>query len=157
MVQVKTLLELHYGTVSGHIKKLPKGAKFHIKTPLGTVAVLGNRWQVSANYNAVREEFILTVKNIDGKVNIISRFKGSLDYGRDYIADKHYESSMRKSRVESIPPKHTVNIRMSIHDPHKIIDLENYPPSQGGIQPPEIIPPVLTPEDPGVVVISPDE
>ena len=160
----QALLELNYGKVSGHVKKLRAGSRFDIETPLGTAAIRGTTFAVEIHYNAERGEFILTVHNKDGNVNIISRYAGSFEYGRGNIGDKGYDSSVSDDTVEAIPPAHFVVIRLSDQDPYydAIINaLKNYPPFQNEDTQPEIIvvPPIVVTsevEDQSTTIASPN-
>ncbi len=157
----QSLLELNYGKVSGHTKKLRQGSTFHIETPLGTAAIRGTHYTVEIRYNAERGEFLLIVTNKDGKVDIISDYIGNFEYGRGNIGDKRYDSTLTDDKSEAIPPAHTIVIRLSKLDPayDDIINaLKNYAPFQGGDDRPETIIIVTPPiEDPGVQIASPNE
>ena len=67
----QTLLELNYGKLSGHVKKLRRDSQFEIETPLGTAAIRGTQWSAMLIYNSEREEYLFVVKNFDGMVDII--------------------------------------------------------------------------------------
>lgn len=160
-------LELNYGKVTGHVKKLRAGSDFMVHTPIGTAAIRGTVFSVSLRYNKERNEMILVVENADGLVDIISQFSGDLDFGRGNTADKGFGNSSGENKRQAIPPRHKVVIRIS-HD-HPMYDdiiqaLENYPPFQSDGQQPIIITlpgeeddqPPFTEEDPGVIIISPE-
>lgn len=156
----QSLLELNYGKVSGHVKQLRAGSEFDIETPLGTAAIRGTKFIVEIRYNAERGEFIMIVHNKDGKVNIISRYAGSFEYGRGNVGDKGYDSSVSDDTIEAIPPAHIIVIRLSEDDPHfnQLIDRKiNFPPT-GKLPPIEIIfeGPEVTPEDQDTVIASPN-
>ncbi len=143
----QALLELNYGKVSGHVKKLRSGSEFYIETPLGTAAIRGTTFKVELRYNAERGEFMLFIYNYDGKVDIMSRYAGVFKYGRSNIGDKGYDSNGTNDRSEPIPPAHIIVIRLSRDDPHfhDIIHLiKNFPP---------FVSPPLTPEPP---IYNPD-
>ncbi len=153
----QTLLELNYGKLSGHVKKLRQDSNFDVETPLGTAAIRGTRWSALLIYNAERGEFILTVKNYDGLVDIISRYIGQFEYGKGNIGDKGYDSSLSDDTRELIPAAHTVVIRLHRGDPlfDDLFDLiKNVTPSGPS--------PVITPGGPGggddfgVIVVSPE-
>ena len=157
----QSLLELNYGKVSGHVKKLRSGSEFNIETPLGTAAIRGTKFQVELRYSVERGEFILIVHNKDGKVNIISRYGGSFEYGRGNVGDKGYDSAVSDDTIEAIPPAHIIVIRLSKDDPNydRIINaVKNYPPTKS---PSAVIPvgpvgPEITPEDQDTVIASPN-
>lgn len=157
----QVLLELNYGELDGHVKKLQQGSKFDVHTPIGTAAIRGTKFTVKLKYNAERGEFTLVVKNKDGKVNIISRYAGSFEYD-NAIGDKGYLSALSDDKEESIPSKHTVIIRLHRGDPFfedlfQII--RNYIPEEDRPDPSdddEIIIKIVTPDDPGTQVVSPN-
>jgi hypothetical protein len=157
----QTLLELNYGEVSGHVKKLQQGSKFFIKTPLGTAAIRGTNFTVKLYYNPEIGEFLLQITNADGYVDVISSYDGDFEFGKGNISDKVYNSNLGSDRdPEPIPETKTVVIRLSRYDPSftALFDmLKNYiptEPSPGWI---ELAIPVVTPEDPGVTIVSPED
>ena len=161
----QSLLELNYGKVSGHVKKLRAGSEFLIETPLGTAAIRGTNFTVEIRYNAERGEFILFVRNLNGKVDIISRYAGSFEYGRGNVGDKGFDTGISDDKSDPIPPAHIIVIRLSEDDPHydDIVDrLKNYPPFKNEGTQPEVFTDddddddVVTPEDQAVEIISPN-
>lgn len=158
----RTLLELNYGALSGHVKKLQPDSSFDVETPLGTAAIRGTFFTVSLLYNVERGEFSLIVKNIDGLVDIISRYVGQLEWGEGNIGEKVYDSSISEATTEPIPRTHTFVIRIHQDDPYfeDLFDIiENYIPTGPA--------PVITPggfgdddddddDDFGVIVVSPE-
>jgi hypothetical protein len=136
--QSQTLLELNYGELNGHVKKLQSGSRFDIQTPLGTAAIRGTTYNVRYFFNATRNESILSVTNIDGLIDIISRFSGPLEFSGN-VADKGYDNTATEESAEPIPASHTVIIR-------------NYE-TESDLPLPA---PTFTPEDPGVIVVSPE-
>jgi hypothetical protein len=159
----QTLLTLNYGKVNGHVKQLREGSIFYIQTPLGTAAIRGTKFFAELRHNIARREFVLIVKNMDGKVDILSRYAGTIEYGRGNVGDKGFESG-GSERSEAIPPAHTVVIRISEDDADygAIIDrLKNYSPAQSEDTQPVIIvlppTPPVTPEDNDTVIASPNQ
>ncbi|HKK19400.1 MAG TPA: FecR domain-containing protein [Opitutales bacterium] len=160
----QTLLELNYGKLSGHVKELRSDSKFHVETPLGTAAIRGTQWSALLIYNAEREEFLLVVKNLDGLVDIISRYLGTIEYGEGNIGDKGYDSSIDEQTRELIPQDHTVVLRLRKSDPYfddLLQIIKNYAPTGPK--------PVITPgpgpgpgpgdpedDDFGIIVVSPE-
>lgn len=157
----QVLLELNYGELDGHVKKLQVGSKFDVQTPIGTAAIRGTTFTIKLTYNAERGEFILVVKNKDGKVNIISRYAGSFEYDQA-IGDKGYLGALSDDKEEAIPSKHTIIIRLHRGDP--LFDdifgiIKNYIPEDERPDPnddDELIIKIVTPEDPGTQVVSPN-
>lgn len=155
----QTLIELNFGQVDFHVKKLRPNSSFDIESPLGTAAIRGTQGFARLFYNAERGEFIFFVKNFDGLVDIISRFAGEIEYGQGNIGDKGYDSGLTNENVEPIPVAHTVIIRLSRGDP--LYDalfrgLRNFIPTEPKAGEPDLPLPEITPEDPGVIVISPE-
>lgn len=156
----QTLLSLNYGKLSGHVKKLQTGSTFNVETPLGTAAIRGTKWSALLIYNAERGEFLLSVKNMDGLVDIISRYVGSIEYGSGNVGDKGYDAGLSDTVRELIPQDHTIVIRLQKGDPYfdDLFDLiQNYIPDGPS--------PVITPGGPfsgddgddfGIIVVSPE-
>ena len=67
----QTLLELDYGQLDGHVKKLTKESSFDIKTALGTAAIRGTRFRIGLLFTA--NKFRLTITNFDGLVDLITQ------------------------------------------------------------------------------------
>lgn len=143
--QSQTLLELNYGKLSGHVKKLKPGSDFMVQTPLGTAAIRGTTFTTQLFYNAERGEFIFLVENIDGAVDVISRYFGG-------------EAAAESS--QSVPVGEQVVIRLQRGSPEfdSVFSLvENYIPTDPA---PGLIPlpaPEFTPEDMGIIVVSPED
>lgn len=156
----QTLLELNYGELSGHVKKLRPGSNFSIETPLGTAAIRGTKFTIKLFYNAERGEFMLIVKNVDGIVDIISRYLGEIQYGRGNVGNTAYDSGLSDDKAEPIPQNHSVVIHLHRGDPafDTLFNLvKNFIPSNprpGFIALPA---PEFTPDDPGVIVVSPED
>lgn len=136
----QTLLELNYGKLNGHVKQLRSDSKFHVNTPLGTAAIRGTVWSMTFIYNAERGEFLLTVKNFDGLVDIISKYVGQFEYGEGNTGDKPYDAGVTEAVRELIPASYTIVIRINVNDPffdELLYDNKEYIPSGPG--------PVITP------------
>lgn len=160
----QTLLELNYGQISGHVKKLRSDSSFMIETPLGTAAIRGTKFSILLIYNAERGEFILIVKNFDGLVDIISRYAGEFEYGAGDTGDKGYEHGMSDDKREAIPQGKRIVLRIGKDDPfydELFSVIEDYLPDGPK--------PVLSPgkplgididddgeDDIGIIVVSPE-
>ena len=147
----QSLLQLNYGKISGHVKSLKAGSRFDIETPLGTAAIRGTKFVINLLYNAKRSEYILSVLNIDGRVDIISRFGEADKYGRGNKAQKGYDTNSKKT-AEANPPAHQVIISITENDPsfEQVINREvNFPPFKNNDTQPEgpELPTEITPED----------
>lgn len=158
----QTLLELNYGKLSGHVKKLHSGSQFHVDTPLGTAAIRGTKFSALLIYNASRGEFLLTVKNYDGLVDIISRYVGQFEYGKGNVGDKGYDSSLSDEAKELIPENHTIVIRLHKGDPY-FEDLFQLIRNHMPTDPKPVITPGPGPgpgdpegDDFGIIVVSPE-
>ena len=157
----QSLLQLNYGKVSGHVKSLKAGSRFDIETPLGTAAIRGTKFVIECRYDAKRLEYHLIVNNLNGKVDIISRYPGAVKYGRENHADKGYDPEASEE-TEALPPAHKIIIRFSSNNPNfeRIVSPEvNFPPFKNNDTQPEIpvLPPEVTPEDQDTVVASPNQ
>lgn len=137
--QSQTLLELNYGELGFHVKKLQAGSTFNIETPLGTAAIRGTQGTVKLYYNAELGEFILIVTNDDGLVDFIGL--------SDNIA-------------ESIPQNQEYIIRLHRGDP-LFDDLfkayKNYIPTEPTPGDLPLPTPIFTPDDEGVIIVSPED
>lgn len=144
----QVLIELNFGRLSGHTKKLQSNSSFEIETLFGTAAIRGTRWSAMLIYNAAREEFTFTITNIDGAADIISNYDGSGN-----VDDKIFDSSLEETR-EAIPTGSKVVLRLRKTDPFfdVLFDrIKNDMPT--GPQP------VITPDpgdDFGIIVVSPE-
>lgn len=158
--QSQALLELNYGEVGFHVKKLQPGSSFDIETPLGTAAIRGTQGSVQLTYNAQIEVFTLKIKNNDGLVDILSKYNGGLSYGNGNTASTGYNSNS-KVKPHKIPQGNTVVIRLTRGD--KLFDdliaaYEQYiPPTTPKPRILQLPDPIFTPEDPGVIIVSPED
>ena len=76
----QTLLELDYGQLDGHVKKLSNTSSFNIKTPLGTAAIRGTRFSISLLFTG--DKLILSVSNFDGLVDILTQSSSKVVTGK---------------------------------------------------------------------------
>lgn len=156
------LLELNYGALRGHVKKLRSDSRFDIETPLGTAAIRGTNWSALLIYNTERQEFLFSVKNFDGVVDIISRYMGTIEYGAGNVGDKGYDASIDEETRDVIPEDHTVVLRLRKGQPgfDGLFNLiENTKPT--GSKPVVTPGPVPGTGDPdgddfGIIVVSPE-
>ncbi|MEM8867645.1 MAG: FecR domain-containing protein [Verrucomicrobiota bacterium] len=146
----QTMLELNYGTVSGHVKKLKPGSNFNIETALGTAAIRGTIWTVQLKYNPGTGELALIIRNRGGLIDLIGGIVGS---------GSEYRFSGGKKIRKAIDSLNFVVVRLNRNDPNyeEIVNaIQDYFPSD---QTTVVIPlptPVLTPEDPSVIIVSPE-
>ena len=76
----QTLLELDYGQLDGHVKKLSNTSSFNIETPLGTAAIRGTRFSISLLFTG--NKLILSVSNFDGLVDILTKSSSKVVTGK---------------------------------------------------------------------------
>jgi len=76
----QTLLELDYGQLDGHVKKLSSASSFNIETPLGTAAIRGTRFSISLLFTG--NKLVLSVSNFDGLVDILTKSSSKVVTGK---------------------------------------------------------------------------
>lgn len=109
-------VELNYGVINGQVPHSSSGM-FSVYTPLGVPEVQAGRFMVNSIFNVERQEMILQVENMDGRVGLRSRYAGTMEYGRYYAGDKNYNGAMTEDIAE-IPPQHMAIIRLPVRDPY---------------------------------------
>ena len=168
----KTLLELDYGQLDGHVKKLTKESSFNIKTALGTAAIRGTKFRIRLLFTA--NKLRLTITNFVGLVDLITQttapvISGDIDDGEGNTFDPDSNVS-----TTPIPPAGECNVETNQGSPvfNAIIGGLSAIPgldvavSSDGTLSVEIdlggfIPaPEITPDpgtDPAIIVVSPGE
>ena len=167
----QTLLELDYGQLDGHVKKLTKESSFNIKTALGTAAIRGTKFRIRLIFTA--NKLRLTITNFVGLVDLITQttapvISGDIDEGEGNTFDSD-------SNVDTtpIPPAGECNVETNEGSPvfeAVISGLSAIPGLDvgvsddgtlsveidlGGFIPaPEVTPDPET--DPGIIVVSPE-
>ena len=144
-----TLLNLNYGSLLGHVKKLTDASKFNVKTPLGVTVVRGTRFRVAFNYDSLSNHFRFVSQNIDGIVDVITDTEGQdIDYGTQNNVNLRLATAGDASTVMiAVPPAHVVSVTLPLDDPmaKQIVDLEKNiaPGATDGILP---LPPIFPPK-----------
>ena len=166
----QTLLELDYGQLDGHVKKLTKESSFNINTALGTAAIRGTRFSIRLFFTA--NKLRLTIVNFDGLVDLITQttapvISGDIDEGEGNTFDS--ESSVDTT---PIPPAGECNVETNEGNPvfdAIVSGLSSVPGLDVSVSPdgdlsveidiggfipaPEITPDPET--DPGIIQVSP--
>ena len=166
----QTLLELDYGQIDGHVKKLTKESSFDINTALGTAAIRGTRFSIRLFFTA--NKLRLTIVNFDGLVDLITQttapvISGDIDEGEGNTFDS-------ESNVDTtpIPPAGECNVETNEGSPvfdAIVSGLSSVPGLDVSVSPdgdlsveidiggfipaPEITPDPET--DPGIIQVSP--
>ena len=152
-------ISLNYGIITGEAPRSSRGM-FSVYTPLGTPEIGAGRFMVNSIFNVERQEMVLQVGNMDGRVALRSRYAGAMEYGRYYTGAKNYNGAMTEDTAE-LPPQHTAIIRLPVEDPYfadRVDMARNFAPEVMEHPPSPVIAvvvPTLTPEDPSVQVASP--
>ena len=167
----QTLLELDYGQLDGHVKKLRKESSFNVKTALGTAAIRGTKFRIRLLFTA--NKLRLTITNFDGLVDLITQttapvISGDIDDGEGNTFDSD-------SNVDSTPIPPAGECNVDTDDGSSVFDavisgLSSIPGLEVGISDdgtlsveidlggfipaPEITPDPET--DPGIIVVSPE-
>lgn len=105
----KWLLQLEYGELSGHVKQLREDSVFNIITEFGTVEVYGTNFSVGYYYDTSTIQFIFSVENEDGLVNLSSQFSEDIDFGSGSAASVAFDPEGEKV-TKFIPPGHSVRV-----------------------------------------------
>ena len=138
--QSQVLLELNYGELEGHVKKLQKDSTFDIQSPIGTAAIRGTRFVTVYTYNKVRDELNFAVKNVDGIIELTSEFAGP---------------------TGDVPQGETSVIRVNRRNPEfaGLAGLvAGFAPQQDSpsLDSEGVLEQIFTPEDPGTQIVSPN-
>ena len=110
-------LELKYGNLKGNVESLREDSEFRIKTKLGDALVSGNMFFVELYYDSFRKEFVFNVQNIDGNIDLVTKFSGPIEFERNGMAKKSYDSEADSLQIVRIPPKQTFSVRKSRYSP----------------------------------------
>jgi hypothetical protein len=166
----QTLLELDYGQLDGHVKKLSNTSSFNINTPLGTAAIRGTRFSISLGFSGGK--FTLSISNFDGLVDLITQTSAAVITGDTGDGEGNNFDGGQDAATTPIPAGGDCDVSASPGNPvlNAIVSGLSAAPgldvslSADGtlkveIDVSTIIPaPVITPDpvtDPGVIVVSP--
>jgi hypothetical protein len=166
----QTLLELDYGQLDGHVKKLSNTSSFSINTPLGTAAIRGTRFSISLGFSGGK--FTLSISNFDGLVDLITQTSAAVITGDTGDGEGNNFDGGQDAATTPIPAGGDCDVSASPGNPvlNAIVSGLSAAPgldvslSADGtlkveIDVSTIIPaPVITPDpvtDPGVIVVSP--
>ena len=166
----QTLLELDYGQLDGHVKKLTNRSSFNINTPLGTAAIRGTRFSISLGFSGGK--FILSISNFDGLVDLITQTSAAVITGDTGDGEGNNFDGAQDATTTPVPAGGNCDVSASPGNPvlNAIVSGLSAAPgldvslSADGtlkveIDVSTIIPaPVITPDpvtDPGVIVVSP--
>ena len=108
-----TVLTLKYGNIRGHVDGLRKDSEFRINTIMGDAMVAGKTFFIELYYDSIRRDFVLNVQNINGMIDLITKFSGSLRFGRNPVVVKSYDAKADDLQVVRIPPKRVMSVRKS--------------------------------------------
>ncbi len=112
----KTILELKYGKIKGHVSSLREDSEFRINTILGDVEASKNLFFVELFYSPLMSEYVLNVQNINGLVNLYTKFSGYVKFGRKGVAKKSYDATSEITQIIRIPPNKILSIKSSSLD-----------------------------------------
>lgn len=115
--QSKFVLELKYGSLRGHAKGLRDDSEFRIKTSLGDVLALENLFFAELYYDSFQRSIVLNVQNVNGLVDLITKFSKPLKFGRKSKIKQTYEPNAENFQVVRIPPKRSISMQGSVSDP----------------------------------------
>ena len=178
----QTLLELNYGQLDGHVKKLSGTSSFMIKTPLGTAAIRGTKFSVKLVLDIDTNKFELTIRNLDGLVDFIGQNTAayyaidSINGDPEKVENEFDDEALTEPTI--LPEETALIITCGQENPvaNAIIGVLAAIPGvdvevnvDGGItisvgapddtnEVNDPLPtPVITPEDPGIIVVSPED
>lgn len=111
-----TVLELQYGNVRGDAAGLREDSEFRIQTKLGDVLVYENKFFVEIYYDSFRSSFTLNAQNIDGSMDVITKFSGSVEFSSNTKAVNSFDSEA-DVQIVSIPQKLTMSVQEFSYSP----------------------------------------
>ncbi|MDP5079227.1 MAG: FecR domain-containing protein [Opitutales bacterium] len=159
----QVLLELSYGVLDGHVKSLRSGSTFEVDTPLGTASIRGTTFKVSyiTIQNGVEiQSVVFSVENKKGRVSVAKKTatvnadgsvtvvksepepvepgqKSSNSCGRGNVALFQALVAVITEVIETIEKTSAIVTSVTVDAKSIIIKVE-------------------TPEDPNIIVVSPE-
>ena len=112
-----TMLELKYGNIRGNVDGLREDSEFRVKTGMGEALVSGKAFFTELYFDSFRNEFVFNVQNIDGSIDLITKFSGPVKFERNGMATKSYDPKASDIQVVRIPPGQTFSVRRSKFSP----------------------------------------
>ena len=166
----QTLLELDYGQLDGHVKKLSNTSSFNINTPLGTAAIRGTRFSISLGFSGGK--FTLSISNFDGLVDLITQTSAAVITGDTGDGEGNNFDGGQDATTTPIPAGGDCDVSASPGNPVLNAIVSGLSAAPGldvslsadgtlkveidfstSIPAPEITPDPVT--DPGIIVVSP--
>ena len=179
----QTIIQLDYGQVKGNVKKLSKLSSFWIKTRMGTASMQGScETIVKFNYEKISKEFQLRIRNVKGSCDFIGQGNANY-YAIDNINGdpdevKNEFNGEALTEPTTLPEETALVVTCGQENPVRnaiIVGLTTIPGvdivtttdgnvavavdtpvinNQGGGSIPS---PEITPEDAGIIPVSPDD
>lgn len=148
----KWALKLNYGEVSFHVKQLRADSEFSIETELGTAFVYGTSGEMGYFLDPRSNQFVISVLNKDGLIDLVSKFSKDVDFGRGNSTSIPFNASGKQDK-KFIPPGHVISILQSSLDPDFKDLLQRFISNVVDAEPiigPEIQPPFMPIDQPNV-------
>ena len=135
-----------------------KDSEFRIKTMLGDAIVSGNLFSMRLVYDSFKKKYILDVQNVNGIVDLVTKFSGPLQFGRSPTVNKSYDPDASVFQIVRIPPKRAISMRGSRFDPKFGNLYQRFPKDSKSklVAEFDTIEPFITPVDQEVMVVSPN-
>ena len=179
----QTLLKLNYGQLDGHVKKLSEASSFRVKTPLGTAAIRGTKFNVKLVFDRDTNKFELTIRNLDGLVDFIGQERADYYLIDDINGDPEKVKNEFDDEALIEPttlPEETAlivtcgqenlvfnaiigvlaaipGVDVGVNVDGSVTVTVDIPPVTNPDVDDPLPAPVITPEDPGIIVVSPED
>ena len=127
--QSKFILTLNYGSLRGYAKGLRKDSEFRIKTSLGDILAVENLFFVEIYYDSFQRKIILNVQNVNGLVDLITKFSKPLKFGRKSKINQQYDPGSETYQIVRIPPKRSISMQAPTSNPEIEALVQQFPTS----------------------------